>query len=92
MDTVLQFVEHTKKRDISMDYENPRILQEAIIKEQFQGGKQLQLDSFFKTVQPWRSADAAPSSVNTLPASTSHYLCTTTDASSLELESSSFSE
>ena len=84
MDTVLQFVEHTKNKDINIHYGNLRILREAIIKEQFQGGKQLKLDCFFKTAQSRRSADApgatgCPSSPspNKPPTSTSRCSYTT---------------
>ena len=66
-------------------YGNLRILREAIIiKEQFQGGKQLKIDNFFKTAQTKRSADALdtvayPPSLlpNKPPAFTSHCSHTT---------------
>ena len=102
MDTELQFVENTNNKDISIHYGNFRILQEAIIKEQFQGGKQLKLDRFFKT-QPRQSADApnhntaAAPQINKHLTSPSHCSCTADTSvtpvqyisSTLELQSSS---
>lgn len=60
IDTLLQYVEHTKKRDINSHYGNLKILREAIIKEQHQSVKQLKLNSFKLAKAPTSFAEPGP--------------------------------
>ncbi|KAK7084064.1 hypothetical protein SK128_021247 [Halocaridina rubra] len=57
MDSVLLFVGHTKNGAISTQYGNIKILQEAIIWEQYQTGKQLKLNGSLKPVTAPPSPD-----------------------------------
>ena len=47
IDTLIQYVDATNDRDIQCFYEH-RTLRELITRQQYQHGKQLKLDPFFK--------------------------------------------
>ncbi|XP_076048822.1 uncharacterized protein LOC143029777 isoform X2 [Oratosquilla oratoria] len=65
MDTLQQFVEYTKNKEISNHYGNLRILREAIIREQYQSGKHIKLETFFKPVTMVTSASSEEPVVST---------------------------
>ena len=65
IDTLVQYVDATNDRDIKGSYEHLCTLRDLIIRQQYQGGKQLKLDSFFKpkpasTVSHPISSDSPP--------------------------------
>ena len=48
IDTLIQYVDGTNDLDIQGFYEHLRTIRELIIRQQYQRGRQLMLDSFFK--------------------------------------------
>ena len=58
IDTILKYVDVTSNREIQGYYHHLCTLRELIIPEQYQGGKQLKLDSFFKPVPHENNPDS----------------------------------
>ena len=60
IDLLLKYVDVTTNREIQGYYHHLHILWELIICEQYQSGKQLKLDSFFKSVAHEGDPDSPP--------------------------------
>ena len=60
IDNLLKYVDVTYNREIQGYYHHLRTLQELIIREQYQSGKQLKLNSFFRPVANKSDPDSPP--------------------------------